>query len=415
MRLFFNSQSAAPATSEKRSMGMGPFGIADLTSRYGHLTADTHMSIMENSMQSVAIRSAVDLISSLGSELPMQCYVGTGPSKRPIPTPSYLLDPAGDGRGIEDFRYQVLESWLLRGNTFGMTLASNGAGIPTQRILYHPDEINGYVAPDGDVNWFIRGMPLDPEFFFHRRVNPIPGRIEGLSPIQFHAHNIGLSLISTRFGVEWFKAGAHPSGILTYTEDLDQNQAREAKDRFMAAMRDNAEPIVYGKGWDYKAIQVPPEESQFLQTQGFSEAQCCRIFGPGVAETLGFRDEGKSDTYANLSDRTAHLMIFALNKWLKRLERFLSEMLPDGQYVMFDRDSLLDTTTMDRYNTYELALRNRFMTVNEVRARDGLLPVAWGDEPNIAAIHANTNFTKTETLVPPLDPTIKPDFPPERK
>jgi HK97 family phage portal protein len=334
----------------------------------------------ETSLQSVAVRSTVDLICSLGSELPFDVYRGTGPDRVAVPTPKYLLDPAGDGRGLEDWSYQALMSWLLRGNLYGNVLNYSSSGLITQAELFYPDDVSG-VLMDGAVQWTVNGQEVNQRRFLHRRVMPIPGRVLGLSPIAFHAANIGMSLNATEFGVKWFRDGAHPSGILTNEESpLSEEQSRTAKERFVAALHGTREPVVFGKGWKYEAIQLNPNESQFLETQGFSEAQCARIFGPGFAEVLGY-ETGGSMTYANVDSRLAHLLVLGMNKWLRRLERLLSSMLPQPQYVRINRAAMLETTTLERYQAYATSLQNQWKTVNEVREHEDMKPVAWGDVP----------------------------------
>lgn len=359
--------------------------------------ANVDLSTAETSLQSVAVRATVDLIASLSSELPIDVYSGTGAARRALTTPNYLADPAGDGYGLNDWVYQVMMSWLLRGNVFGTVLArSSKGGFPTQIDLYHPDTVTGRLDEYGSVVWSVNGQRVtDVANFLHRRVHPVPGRVLGLSPIANHADEIGLSLSATRFGLQWFRDGAHPSGMLTNEEtELNEGNAKTAKERFVAALRGNREPLVLGRGWKYQQIQVSPEESQFLMTQGYTEAQCARIFGPGFAEILGY-DSGGSMTYANVESRSTHLLVYSLNKWFTRIERLLSEMLPGPQYVKINRDAMLQSTTIDRYRAHESALVNRWRTVNEIRGIEDLAPVAWGDEPNISYIGESTSTSET--------------------
>lgn len=369
-----------PARVEQRSNVALPSYLFGQPSSY----ASVDTSSAESSLQSIAVRATVDLIASLGSELPVDVYSGDGPDRRRRPTPGYLLDPSGDGHGLADWSYQVFQTWLLRGNLYGEVLDRRG-GHPTQVTLYNPDDVSGWVNADGSVTWAVCGKPVSPAAFLHRRVNPIPGRIQGLSPVAFHAAQIGLTLTATQFGLQWFRDGAHPGGMLTNEEtSLDQTQAKVAKERFLAALRGTREPVVLGKGWKYQQVQVSPEESQFLATQGYTEAQCARIFGPGFAEVLGY-ESGGSMTYANVESRSAHLLVYSLNKWFTRLERLLTEMLPRPQYARINRDAMLQSTTLDRYRAHELALRNQWRTVNEVRALEDLTAVGWGDQPMVNA------------------------------
>lgn len=343
--------------------------------------AAVDVSSLESSMQAIAVRSSVDLIASLVSELPVDVFTGRGQARRQIPTPGYLDDPAGDGHGMQDWLYQALESWLLRGNLFGDILDVGPGAFPRQVDLQHPDRVRGRIE-DGHVQWSFGGRDVDTERVLHRRVNPVPGVVLGMSPIQAHAADLGLNLTLTRFGLQWFTDGAHPGAVVRNTEkELSEQTARTVKDRFLAAVR-GREPAVFGKGWEYLPIKISPEESQFLETRGFSSAECARIFGPGIAEILGYQQSGATLTYANLQDRSVHLLVYALGKWLRRADRLLSLMLPRPQYARLNRDALLETTTLTRFQAHESALKNRWRTVNEVRAIEDLPRVPWGDQPN---------------------------------
>jgi hypothetical protein len=78
-------------------------------------------------------------------------------------------------------------------------------------------------------------------------------------------------------------------------------------------------------------------------------------------------------------------LVFSLGRWVRRTERLLSAMLPDSQYCVLDRDAILETTTLARYQAYASALQNQWKVVNEVRRAEGLQPVEWGDVPAAGA------------------------------
>lgn len=376
MALFWGPR-AAPTKAENRSIS-GPWGWAP-TQFVGSSFASIDATVGETSLQSVAVGATVDLICSLGSELPVGVYQdGPDGRSRRVATPENLLDPAGDGKGVEDWISQLLVSWLLRGNAYGTVQEVDGRGNAKQVALLPPDEVTP-VQRDGMVVWLVNGKEAD-STFRHYRTNPLPGRLLGQSPIQRHAATVGVSLTSTQFGKQWFTDGAHPSALLTNTEPLDETKANTAKSRFMAVMQGKREPLVLGKGWDYKALSLSPEESQFLETQKYSEAQCARIFGPGFAEILGY-ESGGSMTYSNIVDRRQDLLVLSMNRWIRRFERVLSTLVPPNQYVRMNRDALLESTTLERYQAHALALGSKWRTVNEIRALEDLPPVPWGDDP----------------------------------
>jgi hypothetical protein len=49
--------------------------------------------------------------------------------------------------------------------------------------------------------------------------------------------------------------------------------------------------------------------------------------------------------------------------------------------VKFNRDALLETSTMQRYLAHASALGSNWETINEVRALEDRQPVPWGNAP----------------------------------
>lgn len=367
--LFGTVRQAAPLERREADPPIPPNSALSTT------YARVDLNRAESSLQKVAVWAAVTLLAGTASMLPIDVFSGTGPDKRERPKPRWLLDPAGDGNGLEDWIWQLMYSWLLRGNGFGLVGERDPRmGTPTQIVLQHPDEVAAWKNQEGKPRYRIGGKEATKDEVWHKRVYPVPGRLRGLSPIEHHALTIGVGIAALRFGAQWFEEGAHPTGILTSDKNLDQEQATTAKQRFLAAIQGKREPVVMGAGWQYKAIQIAPGESQFLETNNFTSAECARIFGPGLAEVLGY-ESGGSMTYSNVESRSLHLLTYGLDSWLTRLERVLTELLPRPQYVKINRGALLRTDLLTRYRAYEIAIRNRFGTADEARELEDRPPL----------------------------------------
>jgi HK97 family phage portal protein len=362
--------TTAPPAAEERAFAWPQFaGRGDFASA---TVAGT------GAMASVAVRSSTDLICSLVSELPVHTYRGTGRNRVEVTTPGNIEDPGGDGSGLEDWTYQLIGSWLHRGNAYGDP-STDRLGYLRGLLLHDPDTVSPTIASDGRVSWSVNGRPAPG--LLHKRVNPMAGMLLGFSPVEAHAVTILSSIAATRFGHQWFTEGTHPSSLLVNTEtDISAEQAAIVLGRWRAMKTGTREPAVLGRGWELRGLDITPEQAQLMQLVGMSEAQACRIFGPAVAETLGY-ESGGSMTYANVTDRRSDLLVFTLNRWIRRVERLLTSMLPRPQYVRFDRDALLESTTLARYEAYARALAAGFRTINEVRDDEDLAPVEWGDEP----------------------------------
>lgn len=341
------------------------------------------MARAESALRKVAVWSSANLVAGVCSNLPADGFTGSGAAKREVPLPPFFADPDGSGQGLDDWLYQLLMSWLLRGNAYGKILDVDALGRPAQIALHHPDTVAPSLDSKGRVVWRFGGEEVTADKVWHRRMFPMPGRLLGLSPVALHALTIGQGLAAAEFGAGFFADGGHPSAILQQTESstVDPKQAATVKARFLAATRGQREPVVLGKGWKYEAVQVTPEESQFLDTQRYTSTECARIFGPGLAEVLGY-ETGGSLTYSNIEQRSLDLLKFTLNRYLRRAETVLSrDVLAQPRWVRFNRGALLETDLLTRYRAHEIALRNEFAVVNEVRELEDRPPVAWGDEP----------------------------------
>jgi HK97 family phage portal protein len=343
---------------------------------YAHID----LSRTESSLQKVAVWSCVNLVATIAETLELQYF--PRPRERQE-LPAWLADIGGDGYGTPDWSWSYIYSAMLRGNVYG-TIADQDprSGNPTQIVLQHPDTVQPYIGQGGSVQWHFGGQTVPAGQVWHKRLHTAPGQIVGLSPIALQALTIRTGITALQFGAQWFTDGAHPSGVLTTEQQLDQKKADTAKQRFMAAIHGRREPAVLGSGWKYQPIQISPNESQFLETNNFTSTECCRIFGPGFAEVLGY-ETGGSLTYSNIEQRSIDLLTYAVDPWLVRLERSLSALLPSpGARVKFDRSGLQRTDTLTRVKTQAIELQNRIKNVNQVRDESDLGPVAWGEEPN---------------------------------
>src|SRR5690606_15798957 len=120
---------------------------------------------------------------------------GQAEDRETLRTPPHLQDPGADGQGVEDWLYQLLMSWLLRGNGFGIVRAKNRRGepFPTAVELLHPDHVSGRLV-DGEPVFAFDGRDIPRADLLHTRAFPLPGVVLGLSPVAHHATTIGLDI-----------------------------------------------------------------------------------------------------------------------------------------------------------------------------------------------------------------------------
>lgn len=79
-------------------------------------------------------------------------------------------------------------------------------------------------------------------------------------------------------------------------------------------------------------------------------------------------------TYTNVADADLTFARWTLTQYLREIEEAFSALLPRGQQARFNLDAILRPSTKARYEAHQLALAAGFLTVDEVRAIEGLPP-----------------------------------------
>lgn len=312
----------------------------------------------------------------------------------PLNPPQILVKPGSDMR-MTEFTYAVWVSKLLRGNAFGIIAARDGRSMqPTQIELQHPDEMQVQklkrATADqkaGEYEYKLRGEVVDPVTVWHDAINRMPGSRVGMSAIRYGSTAIRTGQAAEKFGLDYFEDGGHPSAALTNknASKISQEQAQKVKDAFMAAVRGSRAPMVMGGGWEYQQIQIKPEESQFLDTQGASSERVCRFFGMKPSH-IGIASRGSSVTYQNLEDNLLDFLTYPLTPWIVSWEEVLAALIPSGQYVKCDTSPLLRTGFLQRMQGYHMMIGSRAFTQDEIRAMEDYAPLTAAQKAEIDAM-----------------------------
>ncbi len=349
---------------------------------------------VDSAMRISAVWACVRMLSDAVSMMPLEAFgVDKDGARRPIKPGPLLTKPSSDAT-LPEWVQMLLTSLLLRGNAYGVHVERDGNGFPTQTELLHPDQVQVHVDRDtGRLTYTAGGQPLATEDVLHVRGLRLPGVPLGLSPIDYAAKTLATEQAAAAFGRGFFLDGAHPSAVLTTDQQVGQDKAQEVKDRFKAAIK-GRDVAVLGAGVKYTAIQVNPEESQFLETQKFSISQIARIFGV-PPEMIG-GDSGGSMTYSNVTQRSLDFLTYAVQPWLTRIENAIFPLIPGARHVRFNTSALVRMTPIDRWNVAKNRLLLGAATINEVRAEEGQAAVEWGDEPYLPAFSSSSALAVTQ-------------------
>jgi HK97 family phage portal protein len=327
-------------------------------------------------MSLVPVFASVRIIADNVAALPLQLFRRDGASREPVsyvPDLFWRPDVQGD---LFTWLHKCVLSMALRGNAYGLVTQQDAFGFPTMVEWLNPDDV-----------WVDEENPVRPVYYWRGRVVPtdqivhipwvvLPGHVVGLSPIALFAQTIGAGLTVTEYGRSWFVNGGTPPAVLKNAgKTVSPDEGEEISDRLSARIR-SRKPLVLGSDWDFTALSVSPEESQFIESMRLNATQIAVIYGVPPEKVGG--DTGGSFTYSTVEMNSIDLINSTLRPWLVRLESAFTRLMPGREYVRFNVDAMLRTSIIERYTAHGLALAQRWRNPDEIRALENLSPLPPG-------------------------------------
>jgi len=301
----------------------------------------------ESAMGLLSVYGSVQLISDSIATLPVDVLDG----RQVVGLPVWLDDRADTDR--IDLFSAMLTSLLLEGNAIAAVGRGDRGQVVTVDVL---DPRRVQVAADGPdtFRFTIDGRPSPAEILMIRGLM-MPGRIRGLSPVEYARQSIGLGLGAQDQAARFYSQGAVTPGVIHSRSDLSVEQMREIRDQWLASHGGSSRshlPIVLTGDTSWQSLSMTQEQAQFLESRQFSDAQIAGQMFLVDPSMLGISVIGNTLTYQNLEQRGHHLVRHSLLRWIVRLERGLSRLLPDGQVLKFNVNGLMRGDLSSRYNSY---------------------------------------------------------------
>lgn len=328
----------------------------------------------ERALRLGPVYAATRLLADSVASLPLKSYQAAGDDRLRLPMPSLFRRPAATGTRY-DWLHRCMTSLTLRGNAYGLIVAWGPDGWPSQIEWLHPDDVSIQDNLAAVPVWYYKGRRLEDGQLFHIPAYTVPGQILGLSPIAYFATTTEAGLLANQFGRDWFANGSTPSAVLETDMVVDRAAATVLKARFKEAA-EGRDVVALGNGVKYRAISVPANESQFLETIKATANQVAAIYGVPPEKVGG--ETGGSLTYATVEQNSIDLLTWTLRPWLARLEEAFSWLRPPTEEARFNVDAMLRTDTLTRYQTYRIARAIGLHNIDELRRLEDEEPLPGG-------------------------------------
>lgn len=181
------------------------------------------------------------------------------------------------------------------------------------------------------------------------------------------------------------------SGILGTDQDLSENEVQAIKDAFREKYGGHANSGaigVFGRGLTWQKIGVSPNDFSALDVSKITRQMIASAFGVPAIYLM----DTESVDYAN--SKTQERMFYQTsvqprcNRLADRITRFVLPLLGIRGAFGWDWSKVdaLQEDKLQRAQIDQLRLASSVVSINEIRARDGLDPVNGGDAPLVSAM-----------------------------
>jgi HK97 family phage portal protein len=206
------------------------------------------------------------------------------------------------------------------------------------------------------------------------------GELRGVSRVSELKDNLGLASALQSFASRFFGQGATTSGVIETPMGLNREQARELVDGFDSrhkGFRKAHKTGILTGGAKFVRTGVNPDEAQMLESQKFAVEQIARIFRV-PPHMIGSTSAGAM-SYNSVEQQNINFVTHTLRPYIAKMEDAYSTLLPEAAFIRFNVDGLLRGDFATRMNGYSIGSQAGFLSVNDIRGFEDLLPVDGGD------------------------------------
>lgn len=343
-------------------------GASELLGRETAARGITSRIDSDTALRNSAVWAALRLRADLVSTFPVDIYRKVAGVSVSTATPPFFDTPGGPEVDWCEWAYGTQIDLDRLGNTFGLITSRDAYGYPARIDLWPAAGVVALVKGGELWGFRYRGVEYPKADVWHEKQYTVPGLHVGLSPIAYAAWTLGEYASIQQFALDWFGAGAVPSGHLKNTEKkVDPELGREVKQEFKATVR-AGDVFVSGSDWEYTLIKAEMEASSWLEAKQAGLVDVARYLSV-PADLIDAALSGQSITYANMSQRNLQFLIMNLDPALTRRENtFSRKLLAKPRHMKFNRASLLQMDPLSQSTMLAQQVAAKITTNTEARA-----------------------------------------------
>lgn len=344
----------------------------------------------DSALKYTAVFSCIRVLAETFASIPIAEYKKAKDDGRDKTNDTGLYDVLHNKANEEMTAYNFKESIMINLNTGGNSVSQilrNGVGEitglypytwnrveidrdkTTKKLFYRIDKDNNNIKFRDDV-FHIPGLSLN--------------GIVGVSPIEYSLSAIKLGLIYEKFGMNFYKNGAAPSGIFKHPKTLSPEAYKRLKEDLKTNYQNftNAgNPILAEDGLDFTQLTIKPVDAQLIECKQFQVEEICRIY----RVPLHLVQNLVRATNNNIEHQSLEFVMYTMLPWFKRFEDCVNTWLltkkqrDAGYYFECNVSALLRGDMKSMAEAFAIGRQWGWLSVNDIRRLLNMNPIPNGD------------------------------------
>jgi len=348
------------------------------------VTFDTAMSVS-------AFWASTRLLTEAVAGLPLKAFTINPENNIKEPNPNHelwkLINYKPNRRQTRtEFFEQIMLNLVVRGNSF-VAIDRTSAGKIISLTPIPADQVKVILMEDGDVVYQYTTAGNHIRVFSEKsiwHVRLFGNGLIGLSPLQYAAKALGISLDLEKRVSKLAKNGGKTTGILTFDKELKKEQREAFRQSYQGLVDGNQDELfVLEAGMAYHQTSLNPADMEALKNRRFALEDVARFIG--VPSVLINDTAGSTVWGSGIGQIMEGFYKLNLRPYLERIESSLKRnLMPQSEWqsieIEFDFSALLRADTATRIETSTKGINAGVYTPDEARAKEGLGPKDGGDK-----------------------------------
>jgi len=202
----------------------------------------------------------------------------------------------------------------------------------------------------------------------------------GFSPLQSIQQEVELMIQSTRYNKDFFQNNAIPDGIIEV--DMPKLELDRFRDYWKKEIQNKPHKLaIHNAKTNFTNLRISNQDMQWLDGQKWYFHLVFAVYGLSPQEVGFYENSNRStgDSQERVSVKNA------VKPYLKLIEdKINNEIIPeliDHDKIKFKFIMKDDVAEKIEHEQSMAKVKLKIYTINEVRRKEGLKPVAWGDAP----------------------------------